>query len=841
MKKKIYYHVYVSLIIISLTSLTAVQINAQQENWNLAVNSIISASGFSDNDIPENLINANSPLCWTVEGGGFQWIEVRFRYPVTLEAFSLTIGHEYAGEPIDLFGRNSNNEYFLIHHFENETLAGDTAIMYEFPQSYEEIELLRLESPESPLLLCWRDLGLTGYIPGFDPPPDGFELICNSAPDIIYHNANIITMDEALPSAEAMAIKADKIIGVGTNEEMFDLAVPACPTSTINLNGLTVLPGFNDNHNHVFTWPEEICKPTGDTNYPALLDRVQNIAHFGWTSISDMAFGVPQDGSREHVYNALGFDLRGQLPFRLNGYFGSVFDLETFDFLADSGRYAGRQYSGHVRTPGIKLYIDHPLGVDAGSYSQEEVNALVERARDFEWQIAAHAVNTEGIEKILTAYELALGPDNNLNTRYRIEHAVKVSDDQFNRMNNKGIIASFQLLGPPDWPTQQTHIDFISSTNPEWQMRWREFIDSGVPSVGSTDYPFNNAPCNYSPFRVIYEGVTREGYIEREHADWELNQRLTVEQCIKLLTIDGAYATFEEDKKGSITPGKWADFVIVSDDPLSLSDPEELLNIEILQSVVGGITEYCNSTVVPPVCESSDLFSINSALISTSDYLEGNTPDLAYDNDEETYWNASDYPPQWILIDLQQNYHIESIDLVVDMWPEGYTVHQLYAKDDQFSSDFELLQEFAGNTINYQHLTHFLSPSDGPYRFIKVLTTESPSWVAWKEIYIEKSAVSVNQTANENQIKNISDIVVMPAPINESSVLKYSLGVDMTVKAVMASIDGRIIIPLFNEFQLRGEQLFKLDKNIMKLPKGVYMLYLETENGIYIVKVSKVI
>jgi predicted amidohydrolase YtcJ len=815
-------------------------VRAQEEQWNLAVNGIISASGFAEGFPPENLINANSPLCWTVEGGGFQWLEVRFRHPVTLTQFRLTIGHEYTGEPIALYGRNSGDEYFLIHLFENELLAGDTAIAFTFTQSIEEIELLRLESPESPLILCWRDLGLIGYVPGQPVPPDDFELICRNVPDVIYYNANIITMDETLPSAQAIAVKGDKILGVGTDEEMFDIAVPACPVSTVDINGLTILPGFNDNHNHVFTWPQEICKPTGDTSYPELPDRVQNIAHFGWTSISDMGFGLPQDGSREHLHNAVHFDLHGQLPFRLNGYFGSVLDLESFDYLADSGRTAERQYTGRVKTPGVKLYIDHPLGVDAGPYTQEEVNDLVQRARDYGWQIAAHAVNTEGIEKILTAYELALGTDDNEATRYRIEHAVKVSDDQFMRMLDKKIIASFQLLGPPDWPTQQTHIDYISNTNPEWQMRWREFVDSGVPSAGSTDYPFNNAPCNYSPFRVIYEGVTRKGYIEREHADWELNQRLTVYQAIKLLTVDGAYATFEEDKKGSLTPGKWADFVVVSEDPLSLSGPEELLDIEVLLSVVGGITEYCDNSIVPPICESYETFSINSATITASNYLEGNTPDMAYDDNSDTYWGSGGYAPQWILIDLQDNYYIIRVELVVNQWPEGYTVHQLLAKNGETFSGFELLNEFTGNTTYGQHLLHIPAEDEGPYRFVKVLTTESPSFVSWDEIYIEKSLTGTSPAKAGTENKNISDILIMPSPVSPSSTLNYNLHTDTRVRASILSIDGRILVPLFEADQESGKQRISLgDKNILQLPAGVYLLCLETEKEVSVQKISK--
>ena len=78
---------------------------------------------------------------------------------------------------------------------------------------------------------------------------------------------------------------------------------------------------------------------------------------------------------------------------------------------------------------------------------------------------------------------------------------------------------------------------------------------------------------------MIYQAVTRDGFTVRPREAWELNQRLSIEQAIKLLTLDGAYATFEEDIKGSLTPNKYADLVIVSANPLEVSSPTQLLDI----------------------------------------------------------------------------------------------------------------------------------------------------------------------------------------------------------------------------------------------------------------------
>ena len=163
---------------------------AQEETWNLAVGMAVDASGYSQGFPPENAIAANSPLCWTVEGGGKQWFEIRFDEPVFIERFSLTFGHPYEGEPLLIFGRDAEGNYSLLQKFENENLQGDSLLDVTLPQTWENIEFIRLESPESPLYMCWLNLGLIGYIPGRIPPAQGFP--CVAAPDLIYYNANII-------------------------------------------------------------------------------------------------------------------------------------------------------------------------------------------------------------------------------------------------------------------------------------------------------------------------------------------------------------------------------------------------------------------------------------------------------------------------------------------------------------------------------------------------------------------------------------------------------------------------------------------------------------------------
>ena len=654
--------------------------------------------------------------------------------------------------------------------------------------------------------------------------PAAAQVDCTGAPDLVLYNGVVLTMDADLPQAEAIAVAGDSITAVGSDSEVRALAVPGCGVRQVDLGGLTVLPGFNDSHAHWFSWREHICSVDGATTYPELETIMRMLSENGWTSISELNFGRP-DHAPEHLNNAMDLAARAELPIRLNGYWGTLDDGTLLDVLADSGRTPSTFYHDRVRAPGVKMYVDDPFGT-ADILTQEQTTELVERAHAAGWQVAAHAVNESAVEKILTAYEHVIGAGSNAPYRHRIEHAVKVTDNQLGRMGEKGILASFQLLGPPDWPSQETFQTYISNTNPQWALRWQDFDEArsaGLETTGSTDAPFNDAPCDYSPFRVIYQAVTRQGYLDRLHADWELAQRLTIASSLRSLTRDGAYATFEENRKGTLTPGKWADLVVVSRNPLAVATPDELLDIAPLLTMVGGIMEYCDEAALSDFCQPSDYFQVDSLRITASAFLPGQTPDLAFDGVSATTWGAGAHPPQWISADVGEEIQVSSIELLVDQFPAGRTVHRIDARGGRPLDTFQTLVEFDGVTESDDRLTYTAPDDIGFYRHFRIHTTESPSWVAWKDIRIARRApVSSDSTPHAPRFELEQN---HPHPTGGETTFAFTLAEPSVVTLLIFDVLGREVArPVSGSFPAgRTEHRWSASD----LANGVYFYRLE--------------
>ena len=396
-------------------------------------------------------------------------------------------------------------------------------------------------------------------------------------PKLIVYNSKILTMEDSNPEVEAFAIEGDKFIALGDEKDILDLAGPK--TTLLDLNGKTVLPGFIDAHSH---W-------LGDRNLADLKtaeEAIESAISNGWTSISELF--VNEDRMNE----LLSLNEKNDLRLRVNAYLPISWQLERFGNWYQAYQ-PGYEYGSHLRIGGVKIFMDRWVGNYTQLYfNQSELLDLVQEVHNLGYQVAIHSVADNATDIVLNVYESILGGESNQKYRFRIEHLVMLRDDQIQRMKDLDIIASFQF----PWFNSDSELESIAVIKEEdlpLIARWRDVLETGVRSMGSTDFPWSDGPIG-SSIEAISQVVTRVGRLGTTPYDWMLNQTITVEQALRLITINAAYGTFQEDVKGSIKVGKFADFVVLSDNPLSIP-VNELQNISLLASVIGGNSEYCAS------------------------------------------------------------------------------------------------------------------------------------------------------------------------------------------------------------------------------------------------------
>ena len=196
-------------------------------------------------------------------------------------------------------------------------------------------------------------------------------------------------------------------------------------------------------------------------------------------------------------------------------------------------------------------------------------------------QLCTHAIGDAGISTILDLYTDLIKAHGESDRRLRIEHAQHMAAKDFERFAELHVIASVQPYHAIDdgrWAEGRIGHDRASRT-----YAFRTFLNHHVRLALGTDW--NVAPLN--PMLTIYAAVTRATLDGKNPQGWFPEQKLTVGETIEAYTMGSAYAEFQDKEKGSITPGKLADLVILSDDLFSI-DPVKIRELKVLTTIVGG-------------------------------------------------------------------------------------------------------------------------------------------------------------------------------------------------------------------------------------------------------------
>src|SRR3954454_4605430 len=213
--------------------------------------------------------------------------------------------------------------------------------------------------------------------------------------------------------------------------------------------------------------------------------------------------------------------------------------------------------------------------------TQDQLHEASDDAHVHNFQVGVHANGDVTIDMVLKAYERALAKWPDPNWRHRIEHCTLVNPDLIRRIKASGVIPT------PFWTYVYYHGEKWKEYGDDklaWMFAHKSFLDAGIRVPGASDY----GPGPFEPLMAIQSMVTRKDYKGRV---WGAAQKVTVDQALTIATINGAYASYEENIKGSITAGKLADFVVLEKDPHDV-DPEQIINIKVNRTVVGGKTVF---------------------------------------------------------------------------------------------------------------------------------------------------------------------------------------------------------------------------------------------------------
>jgi len=530
------------------------------------------------------------------------------------------------------------------------------------------------------------------------------------AADLIIVNASIHTMNSAQPSAEAIAIHGNRIVAVGSSEEIKKLG--GSNTRVIDAHAQLMLPGFNDAHVHFMSggfqlssvdlrdantpqefadrvrsfaaklppgrwmtggdwdherWPDaklptkelidrytpntpifvnrldghmalansvalklagvtreskdppggvivrdpQTGEPTGilkdaaqsfvwkvipassfEEKLAAARAATNHAASLGVTSVQDMSAGADVS-----IYQAL-LD-HGELKTRIY----AVWPLPRWERLAQTGVRA-HFGSAMLRTGGLKGFADGSLGsttalffepyVDAPNTSgipSDEMfpeGAMLERVRGADragLQVIIHAIGDRANDNILSIYEQVEREDGDRDRRFRIEHAQHLRSQDIPRFARGKVIASMQPYHAIDdgrWAEKRIGHERARTT-----YAFRSLLDSGATLAFGTDWTV--APLD--PMLTIYAAATRRT-LDGKHPDgWISEQKISVEETVRGYTIGSAFAEFQEKEKGTISPGKLADLVILTRDIFKI-DPTEIKNTKVVMTIMDGRVVY---------------------------------------------------------------------------------------------------------------------------------------------------------------------------------------------------------------------------------------------------------
>ena len=337
-----------------------------------------------------------------------------------------------------------------------------------------------------------------------------------------------------------------------------------------------------------------IPKSTRNDDKKAFIKGIQRNVALGWTQIH-----VP-GGTFEDI--SILNEIKSENNLLQRVYF-MVDDGEPADLLLEKGPIIDPENLLTVRS--IKMYADGALGSRGAAliekysdyegrgvfiFREEETKPRLAKALIKGIQIATHAIGDNGNRVVLNWYEEAFENAKNNNEmvsdpRWRIEHAQNITPIDQKRYVELNVIPAMQpshAIGDLHFAIDRLGLERINNA-----YAWRDLIDQGLIIAGGTDAPVEIG----DPRIEFYAAITRKDIDGFYDEGWNLNQRLTRFEALKMFTIWPAIASFEDDIKGTIEVGKLADFSIFDKDIMTIPE-QEILSTKNIYTIVGGQVVY---------------------------------------------------------------------------------------------------------------------------------------------------------------------------------------------------------------------------------------------------------
>lgn len=253
----------------------------------------------------------------------------------------------------------------------------------------------------------------------------------------------------------------------------------------------------------------------------------------------------------------------------------SFFKIGPLKLLCD-GSLGGR--TAAMRQP----YVDQPNTSGVLCYSQEELNEMVALAHEAKMQVAIHAIGDLAIETVLNSIEsLACDQEH----RHGIVHCQITDEHLLERFAKLKVLAYIQpiFLNSDLSIVNQSVGEDLAQTS----YAFKTMLNKGIHVALGTDCPVESM----DPFPNLYCAMTRQEISGQTTSGWNIKEALTLEEAVYHYTMGSAYASFEESVKGSLSVGKYADFIVLDQDIFNIQ-PQDLLKTKVLQTFVGGQCVY---------------------------------------------------------------------------------------------------------------------------------------------------------------------------------------------------------------------------------------------------------